>query len=621
MAEQKKKKPGNIFMWGLLGLLAVSLVGFGAGGFGGTITSIGTVGDEEIDANTYARAVSNALAQQGQALGRPLTLQEGEQLGVLDGIRNQLISEAAIDNEAARIGLSVGDEQVREQVMAQAGGLGGTFNKELYQRSLRQQGLTVEGYENRIRAQNARTLLQGAVVGGIEAPEAYVNTLVSFLGERRSIRWIRLGIGDLENDLPAPTKDQLTEYYQANPADFTLPEMKRITFAWVAPEMLSEVSQPDDEVLRALYDERISEFQVPERRLVERLAFSDTAAATAAKARIDSGEVTFADLVADRGLELADVDLGEATRQTLGDAADAIFDMNEPGVVGPLDTSLGPALFRMNGILGEQITTFDEARSDLALELSLEIARRSIGDLSLEVEDLLAGGATLEELAKETEMQLGAIDFWDGIGESIANYNAFRDAAVAVAEGDFPEALQLEDGGLFALRLDEILEPRLQAIEAVETKVKSGWEAQQTEALLTERANQIRAQMEVGVTLEASGLSVQTAEALTRNGFVDGTPDRFMETVFDLEAEQSAVVAGFGDVFLVVLDEVMPPDPEDELVNQITEAFEGQVAQGIAAEIYNAFSRALTAEAGFNLDQTAINAVHISIAGHGGGHY
>ncbi|MBT0956494.1 SurA N-terminal domain-containing protein [Alphaproteobacteria bacterium KMM 3653] len=616
MAKSVGKKASNFFVWGLLGLLAISLVGFGAGGFGGTVNAIGYVGDREIDANEYFRAASNAINAQSQAQGRVVGFAEAQQTGLLEQVRGQLVSEAAIDNETDRIGLSVGDERVRDQVLARTDmrGLDGTFDRAAYEATLRQSGYSVEGFEDRIRDETARTLYQGAVIGGVAPPAALVDTLMGYFGERRSFRWIRIGQDAMDGPLPEPTQEELQAYYDENEADFTLPEMKRITFVWLTPEMIAADMPADETALRALYDSRITEFQVPERRLVERLVFANDEAAAAAKARLDAGEVTFADLVTERGLTLEDIDQGEATLADLGAAGEAIFAMTEPGITDPLPTNLGPAIYRMNGILNAQITSFDQAKAELSEELGHDSAARAIADLTFEVEDKLAAGATLEELAEETDLRLGTIDFWDGLGESIANYNSFRDAALVAEVGDFPEALSLEDGGVFALRMDEALAPRLQSLEAVLDKVTAGWENRETETRLTARAQQVQAQLEVGVTLEGSGFEVQTAEALTRDGFIEGTPDTLIPQVFEMTAEESRVLPGFGAVFLVILDKIEGPDMEDERIALLQNIWQQQASVSLTGDIYNAFSRALTQEAGFTLNPTALNAVHASFA-------
>ncbi len=78
--------------------------------------------------------------------------------------------------------------------------------------------------------------------------------------------------------------------------------------------ILDEMVVPDEAVAR-LYNERIAEFVQPERRLVERLVYLDQARAEEAMARVDAGEASFEDLVAERGLSLTDVDLGDVSQE------------------------------------------------------------------------------------------------------------------------------------------------------------------------------------------------------------------------------------------------------------------------------------------------------------------
>ncbi|NCM98254.1 MAG: peptidyl-prolyl cis-trans isomerase, partial [Rhodobacterales bacterium] len=105
--------------------------------------------------------------------------------------------------------------------------------------------------------------------------------------------------------------------------------------------------------------------------------------------------------VAGRGLTLADIDLGDVSQSDLGAAGEPVFALTGPGVVGPLQSDLGPALYRMNAILAAQETSFDQARDQLVVEFQLDAARRAIGDRAEAINDALAGGATLEDLARE----------------------------------------------------------------------------------------------------------------------------------------------------------------------------------------------------------------------------
>jgi peptidyl-prolyl cis-trans isomerase D len=48
-----KGKTRNFFVWIIVGLLFVGLLGFGAGGLSGTVRSVGTVGDKSLTTQSY----------------------------------------------------------------------------------------------------------------------------------------------------------------------------------------------------------------------------------------------------------------------------------------------------------------------------------------------------------------------------------------------------------------------------------------------------------------------------------------------------------------------------------------------------------------------------------------
>ena len=603
------KKTGNIVVWILLLLLIVGLAGFGVGNFGGSVDAIGKVGDEEITVDEYARELQRALRDQSEAQGRSVTLAEAQATGLVGQVRASVIAAATMDNEAGRLGLSVGDAAVRDQVLAIPAfqGLDGEFDREAYRFTLEQNGLTEAEFEAQIREETARSLLQGAVVAGVRAPKGYAETLYNFIAERRSFTFAQLGDEALDAPAPAPTPDQAQAYYAANEADFTAPETKRITYAWLTPDMVMETVEVDEQMLRDLYEERIADYVIPERRLVERLVYGSMDDAEAAAARLASGEASFEALVEERGLTLEDIDLGDVTEADLGAAGAAVFALEEPGVAGPVMSDLGPALFRMNAVLAAQETSFEQARDELRAELAQDRARRIIADSVTDIDDRLAAGATVEELAQETEMELGGIAYFSGLQDGIAAYDAFREAAEALKEGDFPEVVELEDGGIFAMRLDEVIAPRLRPFEEVEEQVTAGWQAEETRRLLAAKAGGMKALLDAGDAFDTLGLTVETGEGLTRGAV---NPPAMARQIFSMETGQSAVVEAGNEVYLLRLDAILPPDEEDPAAAFLRQTLDSQAAQSLTQDIYGYFAESLLGEAGLTLEQSAINAVH-----------
>ena len=457
MASKKSKGA----MWIIMALLILGLGGFGATSFTGSVSRVATVEGKPVRIDSYSRELQNQMNQLGQQMGQAMTFEQAQAFGLPEGVLARLVSNRALDAEADRLGLSVGDGTLRDQILQIQAfqGPDGSFSRDSYTFALDNAGLTEEEFESDLRAETARSILQAAVVSATEMPETYSDTLVNFLAETRQVSMIRMGVDQLDAPIPDPTEPELRAFYEENIEDYTAPEKKRITYALLSPDALVDTVPVDDSAIRQAYEDRIDQFEQPERRLVERLPFADEAAAQAARDQIEAGETDFETLVEDRGLTLNDVDLGDVSRDDLGAAAETVFEATSGDIVGPVDSDLGPALFRVNGVLAATSVDYGTASLMIREELAADAARRAVQAQAEPAEDLLAGGATLEDLAKETEMELGTVDWYPGLSEGIAAYADFEDAATALSSEDYPEILQLDDGGIYAMRLDEVLPP------------------------------------------------------------------------------------------------------------------------------------------------------------------
>ncbi|MDD8024786.1 MAG: SurA N-terminal domain-containing protein, partial [Paracoccaceae bacterium] len=601
----------SMVVWVLLAMLVLGLGGFGMANFSGRISTIGTVGQTEIAVNDYARALRQEMNAAAAQIGRPLTMAEAQSLGLDRQVQSQLLGQAAVTEAARVIGLSAGDVELHRQITAAKAfqGLDGTFDRETYRLALRQEGYTEAQFETKLRADIARSILQGAVAGGLRAPEATTNAYAAYITETRDIAYAELTEADLTTAVADPTEDQLRAFHTDHAAQFTKPETREISYVWLTPDMLMGKVQLDEDALRAAYDSRHDEFVQPEKRLVEKLVYPTLDEAKAAKARYDAGQASFADLAAERGLSLEDIDLGEPVKADLGDAGEAVFALTEPGVVGPIETDLGPALYAMNAIIPAQETSFEEARAELSSEAAADRARRMIGDMTTDLEDRLAGGATLEQMAAETDMQLGHIAMAPDTDADIAGYESFREAAQKVTTEDFPELGNLDDGGVFALRLDGVTPAALIPFDEVRDQVATAWRAAELTRLKADRAAEIAAAVDAGGALGAQGVLLTSVAKLPRGGYLEGQPRALIETAFATDPGKAGVVTEGDRVLVVTVDAVHAADPASDDVAQVRDMAQTQISQSIANDLLDFYARATEAEAGMTIDATAINAV------------
>ncbi|EBA11714.1 peptidylprolyl isomerase [Roseobacter sp. CCS2] len=611
MAEKKKPRYGA---WIIVGVILLGLAGFGTGGLSGNIRNIGTVGDKDVTVVSYQRALNEQIRALSAQFGQQISFQQAQAFGIDQVALSQVVLLRTLDNEASELGISVGDERVfdRLQTIPSFQGAGG-FNRETYRLSLQQSGQTAAEFENGIREETARTLLQGAVVSGVPAPDAYADALVQFISETRSITWAVVDAGDLTAPVPGATEAAQQEYYDANPAEFTLPESRDITYVWLTPNMIIDDMVVADAAVEQLYNQRIAEFVQPERRLVERLVYLSQDRAADAMARVNAGEATFEDLVAERGLRLTDIDLGDVSQDDLGSAGEAVFAAETGTVVGPFNSPLGPALFRMNAVLAAQEIPLEEAAPRLRDELATDAAREFINSSADPIIDLLAGGATMADLAERTDMRLGTINWTPDNTDGIAAYDAFRREAAAVQDAQFPEVFDLADGGIFALSLDGIVPPTLQPIEDVRDALAAAWQAQAQQDAIMAKAEEISADILPLTGFDTLGLDPIVEENLTRRTFLEGTPPSFNDQVFEMAVGDVRVLDAENRALIVRLDDIAAPDLSDEAVIAQRDAVAENTRAGIAQDIFDAYATELQQRTEQRLNQQTIDAVNAQL--------
>ncbi|MGR3199513.1 MAG: peptidylprolyl isomerase, partial [Paracoccus sp. (in: a-proteobacteria)] len=298
----------------------------------------------------------------------------------------------------------------------------------------------------------------------------------------------------------------------------------------------------------------------------------------------------------------------------------------------------------VNAILDPVNVAFEDARDDLRAEAALSAAARMIQDRAPDYEDLLAGGATLEELAEETELELGQIDWTADASPTeggIDGYETFRERAAEIQTSDFPQLFELADGGVFALRLDEIVPPTLIPFEEVRDEVLADWRAAEVQRQLLAVAAEDRvaavaetAPAPAASTAGANGVVANpgrqpaepqqpaatsaatwtTEEGLSRSDWMDGLPPQLLSQAFALSEPGDVDVVDAGNrVFLLRLDAINDADLDGEDAGPIRQAVQARLDQSIQADIFDYYARHVQRGAELQLNQQAINAINAQV--------
>jgi len=415
--------------------------------------------------------------------------------------------------------------------------------------------------------------LRQGVIRGVEVDNTAATEIVKFLGQQRSFEWVRLNSSNLDVPVGTPSDAELETYHSENESLYTLPETREITYAHVTEDMLLDQVTVTEESLVELFEERSLEFNAPARRI-------------------------------------------------LAEAREMLFGTEELGVYGPLETPLGPAIYRVNAVLDATNITLEDVRDELRQELAQSEAAARISEETDAIDDLIAGGASIEDVAKETFMELGTITLTAQTEEGIAADQSFREEALTAGLEEERDLANLSDG-LFVLRVDEIRDPTLQPLADVRADVEAAWRETETINRLTELGSSLKERIDGGETLAALsselGMVLVEEEPLGRNDIVEDTPPAFVQEIFTAQVNEAVVVPDEASVLLARISDIVPTAlVGDEVDAQLT-AVEEQIEVSTATDMLTYFTQGLQDEAGISVNQSLIQNV-LSQLSAGGGH-
>ena len=210
---------GKTLMTIVMGLLIVAFGIWGIAdifhGFGQS--TLATIGGTQISTEQFREIYNDRLQQIGRQFGRSLSPDQVRALGLDRQVLQQVIAEAALDEDARRKGLNASDEEIKRQIMSDPNfkGANNAFDPARFAGLIRQMGYTEQRYVTEQRQTELRRQIAGTVAAGVEPSKTLLDMLNRFQNEQRTIDYVKLGAAQAGNIDP-PTPDQLASYFDAH---------------------------------------------------------------------------------------------------------------------------------------------------------------------------------------------------------------------------------------------------------------------------------------------------------------------------------------------------------------------------------------------------------------------
>ncbi|MCJ7787844.1 MAG: peptidyl-prolyl cis-trans isomerase, partial [Methyloceanibacter sp.] len=370
--------------------------------------------------------------------------------------------------------------------------------------------------------------------------------------------------------------------------------------------------------LKAAYEATKDQLGSPERRQLEQIAFPDNDAAKAAYEKIQSG-TDFVEIAKTQGLNVSDINLGKVTRGELADPviAEAAFSLEKDKVSEPITGKLGSVvLLRVTAIEPGKSLTYEEAKADIEKKLLKDRAGGAIFDLHDKIEDELASGAQLAEIADKLKLTYQSIDEVDRQGKqpdgstvTLPAQKEVLNAAFATDTGVENDPIDAKDEGVIWYEVLGITPEQLKPFDQVNDEVAKLWRTDEMRNRAATYGQELVDSLTGGKTLEDLGkelnTEVLTSDALKRDGITVNVLPPTVAQAFTLpEGGYGSAASAIGEGRIVFkVDKVNPPTTLQE--SEITR-LKQQIGLLISEDVIAEYFSALESRYGVSINEQAL---------------
>ncbi len=524
----------------------------------GAVNSVALVNEQEITISDFNQSFQNYRRRMQSLMGVNFDAEQFERAIVRRQHLDRMIDQELLAQLSFEAGLAVANDRlvaaIREVPTFQVDGV---FNADVYQNRLTAQGRTPKQFENDMRVQMIMDQFLDTITSSAISTRWELDGYVRLQDQRRAFRAILVpaqlddaeagdteaGDAEVVAAADAVEEEAILAWYESHPDDYRTEERIVIEYLELDAATLGGDIAPDEDQLRALFEQQESRFISPETRLASHILIEvdtqapelDLASARqraedlALRAREGEEFITLArENSQDAGSAPEGGDLGWIEPGFMVRAfEDALYELTlERPISEPVQTGFGWHIIYLRDVRPAEGMTFAQARPIILAEYQADIDERRFleqADRLIDViyEDPTTLAAAAEELGLEVN-QSGP--FSRAGGDGISGNPEVVEASfsdLVMLQGMVSDPVDLAENHLVMIRLREYLPAALRPLDEVRAQVVARVRSQRAMDAAQATANEILARVSSGADLsllgEESELEVLAVDAATRN--------------------------------------------------------------------------------------------------------
>ena len=540
-------KFGAIFALAFIGLIAIAFAlgdVSGSGNFGALSGgNVARVGNKNITLSELNDSLENQLRAERQN-NPTLDMTQFVDGGGLDSTLAQLINRYAITVFGEKYGVAVSKRLVDSEIRKIPGamGLDGKFSADAFRAFAQQIGVSEKAIRDDLTQNLFAQQILPAAASGPAAPDGMALPYASLMLEQRTGQIASIPATAFLPTRP-PSEAVLAKFYNDNAARFTIPEKRAVSYAIFGRDIIAQRAKPSEADIAAYYKANAAQFAASQTRNISQVIVPTEAAAKSVVAQVAAGKSLSA-VANELGLSVtttASVTKDRLTSSTTAAVANAVFAAAQGSVATPARGKLGWTVIRVDAINNVAAKSLAAARADIEKELLKTRSEEMLTEMTAEIEDAFADGATISDVAKQNGLAVNTSPKLLATGQDISNpaykpipeMAAMLPAAFQMETNGEAQLIELVPGEKFAMiavsDFEEAAPPPLNGVRSI---VQQQW-------ALSEGAKGARAAADALRKAADAGQSLQTA--LAAAGIKGAQVERLSGTRADISREGQPV--------------------------------------------------------------------------------
>ncbi|PWW08248.1 peptidylprolyl isomerase [Mangrovibacter plantisponsor] len=536
MMDTLRAASSNVVLKIILGAIILSFVLTGVSSYliGGSNDFAAKVNGQKIDRAQFENAVTAQRSNLQQQLGDQysvLAANEGYMQEMRQQVLQRLIDEALIDQYAKHLGLSISDDQIKQNIFnTQAFQNNGKFDNNRFNTVLANARYTPERYAEILRHQLTTQQLIDAVEGtGFTLP-GEENRLAALVSQKRIVREATIDVKALADKQTAPD-DAVKAYYDQHQSLYRVPEQFRVSYIKLdAADMQANVTDAD---IQAYYDEHRAEFTQPQR---DRYSVIQTKTEKDAQDVLDALKkgADFATLAKEKSTDIISArtggDMGWLEPSTTPDELKNAGLTQKGQLSGVIKSSVGFLVARLDDVQPAVVKPLADVRDSITAKVKGEKALDAYYALQQKVSDAASNDNQSLEAAEQVAGVKAVETGWFTQDSVPAELN-FKPVTDAIFNGGLlgqdgspgsnSDIITVDGDRAFVVRIAQHKAESTKPLAEVQDQVVAAVKMQKASEQARIQASKLLTELKAGKgddAMKAAGLAFGEKQTLTRSG-------------------------------------------------------------------------------------------------------